>query len=69
VPSVGVVSALLYEIVLTAALTFTSMAVATDTPQGAAAILSGGTVGPDALFGGPASRASMNPPVRSDPRS
>jgi MIP family channel proteins len=62
-PSVGVGSALVYEIVLTAALMFVIMAVATDTrAQGAtAAIAIGGTVGLDALFGGPVTGASMNP--------
>jgi MIP family channel proteins len=63
VPSVGVGSALLYEIVLTAFLMFVIVAVATDTRAvgPAAAIAIGGTVGLDALFGGPVTGASMNP--------
>ena len=63
VPSVGVGSALVYEIVLTAFLMFVIMAVATDTRAvgAAAAIAIGGTVGLDALFGGVVSGASMNP--------
>ena len=62
-PSVGTGSALLYEIVLTAFLMFVIMAVATDTRAvgAAAAIAIGGTVGLDALFGGPVTGASMNP--------
>ena len=62
-PSVGVGSALVYEIVLTAFLMFVIMAVATDTRAvgAAAAIAIGGTVGLDALFGGPVTGASMNP--------
>ncbi len=63
VPSVGVGSALVYEIVLTAFLMFVIMAVATDTRAvgAAAAIAIGGTVGLDALFGGVVTGASMNP--------
>jgi aquaporin NIP len=63
VPSVGVGTALLYEILLTAFLMFVITAVATDTRAvGAAAALAiGGTVGLDALFGGPITGASMNP--------
>lgn len=63
VPSVGVGTALLYEVVLTAFLMFVIVAVATDTRAvGAAAALAiGGTVGLDALFGGPITGASMNP--------
>jgi aquaporin NIP len=63
VPTVGAGSALVYEIVLTAALMFVIMAVATDTrAQGAAAAIAiGGTVGLDALMGGPVTGASMNP--------
>ncbi|HEU4703289.1 MAG TPA: aquaporin [Conexibacter sp.] len=63
VPSVGVGTALLYEVVLTAFLMFVIVAVATDTRAvGAAAALAiGGTVGLDALFGGPVTGASMNP--------
>jgi aquaporin NIP len=63
VPSVGPGSALVYELVLTAMLMFVIMAVATDTRAvgAAAAIAIGGTVGLDALFGGPVTGASMNP--------
>jgi aquaporin NIP len=63
VPSVGVGTALLYEVVLTAFLMFVITAVATDTRAvgAAAAIAIGGTVGLDAMFGGPISGASMNP--------
>jgi aquaporin NIP len=62
-PSVGGAAALLYEIVLTAFLMFVITAVATDTRAvgAAAAIAIGGTVGFDALFGGPITGASMNP--------
>jgi aquaporin NIP len=53
----------LWEIVLTAILMFVIMAVATDTRAvgEAAAIAVGGTIGLDAMFGGPISGASMNP--------
>lgn len=63
VPSIGTGSALLYEIVLTAFLMFVITAVATDTRAvgAAAAIAIGGTVGLDALFGGPVTGVSMNP--------
>jgi MIP family channel proteins len=63
VPSVGIGSALVYEAILTALLMFVIMAVATDTRAvgQAAAIAIGGTVGLDALFGGPVTGASMNP--------
>ena len=63
VPSVSAGSALLYEAILTAFLMFVIMAVATDTRAvgAAAAIAIGGTVGLDALFGGPVTGASMNP--------
>lgn len=63
VPSVGAGSAVIYELVLTAFLMFVIMAVATDTRAvgAAAAIAIGGTVGLDALFGGPVTGASMNP--------
>jgi MIP family channel proteins len=63
VPSVGAGTALMYEIVLTALLMFVIVAVATDTRAvgAAAAIAIGGTVGLDALFGGPVTGASMNP--------
>lgn len=63
IPSVSAPTALLYEIVLTAFLMFVITAVATDTRAvgAAAAIAIGGTVGLDALFGGPITGASMNP--------
>lgn len=63
VPSIGAGSAVVYELVLTAFLMFVIMAVATDTRAvgAAAAIAIGGTVGLDALFGGPVTGASMNP--------
>jgi len=63
VPTVGAGSAFVYEVVLTAFLMFVIMAVATDTRAVgvAAAIAIGGTVGLDALFGGPVTGASMNP--------
>jgi aquaporin NIP len=63
VPSVGVGSALVYEAILSAFLMFVIMAVATDTRAvgPAAAIAIGGTIGFDALFGGPVTGASMNP--------
>jgi aquaporin NIP len=63
VPSVGVGSAFAYEVVLTAFLMFVIVAVATDSRAvgAAAAIAIGGTVGLDALFGGPVTGASMNP--------
>jgi MIP family channel proteins len=53
----------LWEVVLTFFLMFVIMAVATDTRAvgEAAAIAIGGTVGLDAMFGGPVSGASMNP--------
>jgi MIP family channel proteins len=62
-PSVATGSALVYEAVLTAFLMFVIMAVATDTRAvgAGAAIAIGGTVGLDALFGGPVTGASMNP--------
>jgi MIP family channel proteins len=62
-PTVGTGSALVYEAVLTAFLMFVIMAVATDTRAvgAGAAIAIGGTVGLDALFGGPVTGASMNP--------
>jgi len=63
VPSVGTGSALVYEVLLTAILMFVITAVATDTRAvgAAAAIAIGGTVGLDAIFGGPITGASMNP--------
>ena len=62
-PSVGTASALVYEVVLTAILMFVIIAVATDARAvgAGAAIAIGGTVGLDALFGGPVTGASMNP--------
>jgi aquaporin NIP len=62
-PAVGIGSAFAYEAILTAFLMFVIMAVATDTRAAgaAAAIAIGGTVGLDALFGGPVTGASMNP--------
>ena len=62
-PSVSSGTAVVYEIVLTAFLMFVITAVATDTRAvgAAAAIAIGGTVGLDALFGGPITGASMNP--------
>src|SRR4029077_783032 len=53
----------LWELVMTFFLMFVIMAVATDTRAvgEAAAIAIGGTVGLDAMFGGPISGASMNP--------
>jgi MIP family channel proteins len=58
-----------WEIVLTAFLMFVIMAVATDTRAvgEAAAIAIGGTVGLDAMFGGPVSGASMNPARSAGP--
>jgi MIP family channel proteins len=63
IPAVSAGSAFLYEAVLTAILMFVIMAVATDTRAvgAGAAIAIGGTVGLDALFGGPITGASMNP--------
>src|SRR5437763_8457047 len=63
VPAAGTATALLYEVILTAILMFVIMAVATDTRAvgAAAAIAIGGTVGLDAIFGGPITGASMNP--------
>jgi MIP family channel proteins len=62
-PTIGTGSAFVYEVVLTAFLMFVIMAVATDARAvgAAAAIAIGGTVGLDALFGGPITGASMNP--------
>jgi aquaporin NIP len=55
--------AFVWELVLTFFLMFVIMAVATDTRAvgEAAAIAVGGTVGLDAMFGGPVTGASMNP--------
>ena len=62
-PRVAVGSALAYEAILSAFLMFVIMAVATDTRAvgAAAAIAIGGTIGLDALVGGPVTGASMNP--------
>jgi aquaporin NIP len=62
-PSVGAGSAFAYEVVLSAFLMFVIVAVATDSRAvgAGAAIAIGGTVGLDALFGGPVTGASMNP--------
>src|SRR5439155_26351540 len=56
----------LWELVLSSFLMFVILAVATDTRAvgEAAAIAIGGTIGLDAMFGGPISGASMNP-IRS----
>ena len=53
----------LWELVLSALLMFVVLAVATDTRAvgEAAAIAIGGTIGLEAMFGGPVSGASMNP--------
>ncbi len=53
----------LWELVMSAFLMFVILAVATDTRavREAAAIAIGGTIGLDAMFGGPISGASMNP--------
>jgi aquaporin NIP len=53
----------LWELVMTSFLMFVILAVATDTRAvgEAAAIAIGGTIGLDAMFGGPISGASMNP--------
>jgi glycerol uptake facilitator-like aquaporin len=62
-PSGSQEQSFLWEVVLTFFLMFVIMAVATDTRAvgEAAAIAIGGTVGLDAMFGGPISGASMNP--------
>jgi aquaporin NIP len=62
-PSGSQAQSFLWEFVLTFFLMFVIMAVATDTQAvgEAAAIAIGGTVGLDAMFGGPISGASMNP--------
>lgn len=62
-PSVGAGSAFAYEVLLTAALMFVIISVATDTRAvgSAAALAIGGTVALDAAFGGPVTGASMNP--------
>ena len=62
-PSGSQGQAFLWEVILTFFLMFVIMSVATDTRAvgEAAAIAIGGTVGLDALFGGPITGASMNP--------
>jgi MIP family channel proteins len=62
-PSGSQSQSFLWEIVLSAFLMFVILAVATDTRAvgEAAAIAIGGTIGLDAMFGGPISGASMNP--------
>jgi MIP family channel proteins len=62
-PSGSQGQAFLWELVMTAFLMFVILAVATDTRAvgEAAAIAIGGTIGLDAMFGGPISGASMNP--------
>ncbi len=62
-PSGSQAQSFLWELVLSAFLMFVVMAVATDTRAvgEAAAIAIGGTIGLDAMFGGPISGASMNP--------
>ena len=62
-PSGSDAQSFLWETVMTAFLMFVIMAVATDTRAvgEAAAIAIGGTIGLDAMFGGPISGASMNP--------
>jgi aquaporin NIP len=62
-PSGSQGQAFLWELILTFFLMFVIMSVATDTRAvgEAAAIAIGGTVGLDAMFGGPITGASMNP--------
>ena len=62
-PAGSDLQAFCWELVLTFFLMFVIMAVATDTRAvgEAAAIAIGGTVGLDAMFGGPVTGASMNP--------
>jgi aquaporin NIP len=62
-PSGSDAQSFVWETILTVFLMFVILAVATDTRAvgEAAAIAVGGTVGLDALFGGPISGASMNP--------
>lgn len=68
-PSGSQGQAFLWEFVLTFFLMFVIMAVATDARAvgEAAAIAIGGTVGLDALFGGPITGASMNPARSAGP--
>jgi MIP family channel proteins len=62
-PSGSQAQSFLWELIMTAFLMFVILAVATDTRAvgEAAAIAVGGTIGLDAMFGGPISGASMNP--------
>jgi aquaporin NIP len=62
-PSGSQGQAFLWELILTFFLMFVILAVATDTRAvgEAAAIAIGGTIGLDAMFGGPVTGASMNP--------
>ena len=62
-PSGSQAQSFFFELVMTAFLMFVILAVATDTRAvgEAAAIAIGGTIGLDAMFGGPISGASMNP--------
>jgi MIP family channel proteins len=62
-PSGSQRQAFLWELVMSAFLMFVILAVATDTRAvgEAAAIAIGGTIGLDAMFGGPITGASMNP--------
>ena len=62
-PSGSQAQSFLWEFVMSAFLMFVILAVATDTRAvgEAAAIAIGGTIGLDAMFGGPISGASMNP--------
>ena len=62
-PSASQGQSFLWELVMTFFLMFVIMAVATDTRAvgEAAAVAVGGTVGLDAMFGGPITGASMNP--------
>jgi MIP family channel proteins len=65
-PSGSQAQSFMWELIMTAFLMFVILAVATDTRAvgEAAAIAIGGTIGLDAMFGGPISGASMNP-IRS----
>jgi aquaporin NIP len=62
-PSGSAGQSFVWELVMSAFLMFVILAVATDTRAvgEAAAIAIGGTIGLDAMFGGPVSGASMNP--------
>src|SRR5204863_2351831 len=62
-PSGSQAQSFVWELVLSFFLMFVIMAVATDTRAAgeAAAIAIGGTIGLEAMFGGPISGASMNP--------